>query len=95
VQSNHTNGATATPLGPVWVHARDPLSLYIPSVDAACVYECGGPTLLAPFLCLARLSLLEYSVTSIKELFVAHDQRQYLTPGRSGVAVSGVVTESC
>ena len=44
MQSNHTNGATATPLGPVWVHARYPLSLYIPSVDAACVYECGGPT---------------------------------------------------
>jgi hypothetical protein len=38
------NGATATPLGPMWVHARYPLSLYIPSVDEACVYECGGPT---------------------------------------------------
>ena len=25
VQSNHTNGASATPLGPVWVHARYPL----------------------------------------------------------------------
>ena len=44
VQANRTNGATATLLGPVWVHARYPLSLYIPSVDAACVYECGGPT---------------------------------------------------
>ena len=39
VQANRTNGATATPLGPVWVHARYPLSLYIPSVDAACVYS--------------------------------------------------------
>jgi hypothetical protein len=42
LQSNRTNGALATPLGPVWVYARYPLSLYIPSVDAACVYECGG-----------------------------------------------------
>jgi hypothetical protein len=44
VQSNRTNGASATPLGPVWVCARYPLSLYIPSVDAPCVYECAeGP----------------------------------------------------
>jgi hypothetical protein len=33
VQSNRTNGATATPLGPVWVHARYPLRLYIPYVQ--------------------------------------------------------------
>jgi hypothetical protein len=29
---------------PVWVHARYPRGMYTPSVDAACVYECGGPT---------------------------------------------------
>jgi hypothetical protein len=34
VQSNRTNGASATPLGPVWVYARYPRSMYIPSVDA-------------------------------------------------------------
>jgi hypothetical protein len=35
---------SATPMGPVWVHARYSWSMYIPSVDAACVCECGGPT---------------------------------------------------
>ena len=44
VQANRTNGATATPLGPVWVYPRYPLSPYIPPVDAACVHECGAPT---------------------------------------------------
>jgi hypothetical protein len=43
-KQNRTNGATATPLGPVWEYPRYPLSLYIPSVDAACMHECGGPT---------------------------------------------------
>jgi hypothetical protein len=44
VQANRTNEASATPLGPVWVYARYPLSPYIPPVDAACVHECGAPT---------------------------------------------------
>jgi hypothetical protein len=44
VQANRTNGASATPLGPVWVYARYPTTMHMPSVDAACVYECGGPT---------------------------------------------------
>jgi hypothetical protein len=35
---------SATPMGPVWVHARYSWSTYKPSVDATCVYECGGPT---------------------------------------------------
>jgi hypothetical protein len=43
-QSNRTNGASATPLGPVWVYARYPTTKYMSSVDAAYVYECGGPT---------------------------------------------------
>jgi hypothetical protein len=44
VQLNRTNGASTTPLGPVWVYARYPTTRYLPSVDAACLYECGGPT---------------------------------------------------
>jgi hypothetical protein len=43
-QSNRKNGASATPLGPVWVYARYPPTKYMSSDDAACVYECGGPT---------------------------------------------------
>jgi hypothetical protein len=44
VQSNRTNSASATPLGPVLVYARYPTTKYMSSVDAACLYECGGPT---------------------------------------------------
>jgi len=44
VQSNRMNGASATPLGPVWVYARYPTTMHRSSIDAACVYECGGPT---------------------------------------------------
>jgi hypothetical protein len=44
VQSNRTNGASATPLGPVWVSPRYPTTEYMSSVDAACVYKCEGPT---------------------------------------------------
>jgi hypothetical protein len=44
VQSNRTYGASATPLGPVWVYARYPTTMHMSSVDAACVCECGGPT---------------------------------------------------
>jgi hypothetical protein len=43
VQANRTNGASATPQGPVWEYARYPLSPYIPPVDAACVFESGSP----------------------------------------------------
>ena len=32
---------SATPMGPVWVHARYSWSMYIPSVDAACVHSDG------------------------------------------------------
>ena len=28
----------------MWVYTRYPLSLYMSSVDAPCVYGCGGPT---------------------------------------------------
>jgi hypothetical protein len=35
VQSNRTNAASATPLGPVWVYARYPTTKYMSSVDAA------------------------------------------------------------
>jgi hypothetical protein len=44
VQSNRANGASATPLGPVWAYARYPMTKYMSYVDAACVCECGGPT---------------------------------------------------
>jgi hypothetical protein len=44
MQSNRTNAASATPLEPVWVYARYLTTVYMLSVDAACVYECGGPT---------------------------------------------------
>ena len=44
VQSNRTNGASAAPLGPVWVYPRYGRTKYMSSVDAPCVHECGGPT---------------------------------------------------
>ena len=44
VQSNRTDDASATPLGPVWVYARYPTTKYMSPVDAACVCECRGPT---------------------------------------------------
>jgi hypothetical protein len=44
VHANRTNGASATPLGPVWVYARYPTTMHMSSVDAACVCKCGGPT---------------------------------------------------
>jgi hypothetical protein len=44
VQSNRTDGASATPLGPVWVYARYPTTKCMSSVDAACECECGEPT---------------------------------------------------
>jgi hypothetical protein len=37
-------GGRRPPLGPVWVYARYPTTKYMSSVDAACGYDCGGPT---------------------------------------------------
>jgi hypothetical protein len=44
IKSHKLMAFQATPLGPVWVHAHYPTTMRMSSVDAACVFECEGPT---------------------------------------------------